>query len=90
MWKVLTGLSVECPKKHVPDVIEVTVNDLSGEMPTHALAVWSSLAKSSNQTPTQVTMYPVHGSILAANAAKLPVLPATAPVGPCWMSRAFV
>ncbi|KAI0032065.1 hypothetical protein K488DRAFT_50698, partial [Vararia minispora EC-137] len=79
--RVLSGLQYELPPHHIPDTLELTINDVSGEMPTHAFAVFPS-----QTTPNErvaVGVWPVHGNIIAVNCAHLPALPETPPAKPC-------
>ncbi|KZV67724.1 hypothetical protein PENSPDRAFT_611012 [Peniophora sp. CONT] len=87
MWRTLTSMSISTVAKQrgLPRAVDLTVNDCSGEIPTHCLAVWPLDRQQGQQDLEKalpVTLYPVHGSVLAINAAHLPVLPAGTPAAP--------
>ncbi|KAH0831260.1 hypothetical protein J3R83DRAFT_13894 [Lanmaoa asiatica] len=73
MLQVLAGVKAE-PVSHVlPKDLAVTVNDLSFDMPTHMLAVYSRHVPAA--TKRRVTLFPIHNIVLATHCANLPILP---------------
>jgi hypothetical protein len=59
---------VDAPRERLPRELEVVVNNISGEAPTHLLAVHSKPA-------TRVSLFPVHALVLAAHCAHVPPFP---------------
>jgi len=58
----------------------VVVNDLSSDMPTHMLAVYSRQVPAA--TKRRVTLFPTHNIILASHCANLPILQSSTPATP--------
>jgi hypothetical protein len=59
----------------LPKELAAVINDLSSDMPTHMLAVYSRHAA----TKHRITLFPI---ILATHCANLPILPASSVVRP--------
>ncbi|KAI0792495.1 hypothetical protein C8Q75DRAFT_804868 [Abortiporus biennis] len=76
--KVLNSVSAFGPST-VPQQMNLTVNDLSADMPTHVLAVYP---RGSPFAPKKVTLYPTHEFVLAVHCAHLPTLPPSHPEAP--------
>ncbi|KAI0050342.1 hypothetical protein FA95DRAFT_1487496 [Auriscalpium vulgare] len=79
MLKVLGGVQASPAKDKLPKELSIIVNDLSAEMPTHMVAVYSRL---SNTTRRRVTLYPIHNVMFATHCANLPALPPSHPTPP--------
>jgi hypothetical protein len=76
MLQVLASLQVTPVKSALPKEIDVVINDLSSDMPTHMFAVYSRLAPGSPPLATRhVILYPIHNIIFASHCANLPQLP---------------
>lgn len=63
-------------ERFAPERMNVTVNDVSAQMPTHLLAIWQkpkATPSSSNRCP--ITLHPTHNIILASHCANLPAFP---------------
>ncbi|KZV99003.1 hypothetical protein EXIGLDRAFT_712565 [Exidia glandulosa HHB12029] len=69
------------PADGLPKELDVVINDLSAEVPTHMLAVWSKEPHPAGQR-RPVGLFPVHDVMLAANCAHLPAFPASIPPPP--------
>ncbi|TFY69599.1 hypothetical protein EVG20_g3079 [Dentipellis fragilis] len=80
MLKVLSSVQAEPARNALPKELPIVVNDLSCDLPTHMMAVWSRLPTSLPKR--KVTLYPVHNMILAAHCANLPALPESHPQPP--------
>lgn len=77
MYKVLGGVKpAPLPSSPaLPQELAIMINDLSSEMPSHMLAVYSAQANdASSNRRNKVTLYPSHNIILAAHCANLPLL----------------
>ncbi|KAH9947782.1 hypothetical protein B0H21DRAFT_691288 [Amylocystis lapponica] len=79
MLKVLRGIRTEPTGSALPPRMDVVVDDLSRDMPTHMLAVWS---RQPTNGATRVTLYPTHHIVLAAHCATLPPLSPSKPASP--------
>jgi hypothetical protein len=75
--QVLTGVHATPVKNTLPKELDVLINDLSCDMPSHMLAVHSRLPQHTSQShsPRQVTLFPIHHIVFAAHCASLPTLP---------------
>ncbi|VDB87181.1 unnamed protein product [Peniophora sp. CBMAI 1063] len=87
MWRTLTSMAVRAAERRqgMPQKVDLVVNNCEGEMPSHCLAIWSldrQLSPPQLDNNINVTLYPVHGSVLAVNAAHLPVLVPGTPAAP--------
>ena len=75
MLKVLAGTRMQAysipPGQALPKEAEVVVTDVSGDMPTHVLAVPSP--SPSNPSRVKVEMFPIHHLIVATHCARLPL-----------------
>lgn len=80
MLRVLAGVKVESTSNHLPKELSVVINDLSSDVPTHMLAVYSRQVPAT--TKRRVTLFPVHNIILATHCANLPVLQKSNPTPP--------
>ena len=80
MLQVLSGDKAETMSNVLPKELSVVVNDLSTDIPTHMLAVYS------RQVPAVikrwVTLFPTHNIILASHCSNLPILQSSAPATP--------
>ena len=56
------------PGERLPRKLDVVINDVSSEAPTHLLAVHT-------KPTTRVSLFPVHAIVLAAHCARLPPFP---------------
>ncbi|KAF9231723.1 hypothetical protein BU15DRAFT_55821, partial [Melanogaster broomeanus] len=73
MLQVLAGVQAEPISNVLPKELSVVVNDLSSDMPTHMLAVYSRQVSAAMKR--RVTLFPIHNIILASHCANLPSLP---------------
>ena len=73
MLQVLVSVKAEPASNVLPTELEVVVNNISSDMPTHMLAVYSRHVPAA--TKRRVTLFPIHNIILAAHCANLPILP---------------
>lgn len=62
---------ITLPRNGLPRTLEVKINDLSAEAPTHVVAVYS-------RPLARVTLHPIHALILIVHCAHLPIFPNTA------------
>lgn len=75
MWKVVQGIAMDnfSTDQFAPEQMTVKANDISAQMPTHLLAVWSKPKTSpspSNRCP--ISLHPTHNIVLASHCASLP------------------
>lgn len=77
MMKVLSSVVASTAANTLPTQIDVTVGDLSHDVPTHMLAVYTPVKDTESKLP--VKLYPVHGVILAAHCANISALPESHP-----------
>ncbi|KIP10792.1 hypothetical protein PHLGIDRAFT_197588 [Phlebiopsis gigantea 11061_1 CR5-6] len=75
MWKVVQGIAVDefSTDQFAPEQMTVKANDVSAQMPTHLLAVWSQPKTSpspSNRCP--ISLHPTHNLVLASHCTNLP------------------
>ncbi|KAN0094560.1 hypothetical protein V8E55_002847 [Tylopilus felleus] len=75
MLKVLAGVKAEPSSNVLPTELDIVVNDLTSDMPTHMLAVYSRHVPA--EAKRRVTLFPIHNIILATHCANLPLLPAS-------------
>lgn len=80
MLQVLSGVKAEPVSNVLPKELSVVINDLSSDMPTHMLAVYSRQVPAT--TKRRVTLFPAHNIILASHCANLPILQSSAPAVP--------
>jgi len=80
MLAVLAATSAAPVAAGLPKEIDVIVRDLTSDLPTHMLAIYSRL--SATETTRKVTLLPIHSIILAAHCANLPPLPPSKPTAP--------
>ncbi|KAF8128587.1 hypothetical protein EV363DRAFT_1297594 [Boletus edulis] len=73
MLQVLAGVKAEPSSNVLPLKLDVVVNDLSSDMPTHMLGVYSRHVPAAAKR--RVTLFPIHNIILATHCANLPILP---------------
>lgn len=80
-YSMLTAITraQPAPSSGMPKEIEVVINDLSAEVPTHVFAVWS---KDRLAGPRQVELFPAHSIVFASTCAHLPAFPASKPTQP--------
>ena len=77
MYKVLGGVKpAPLPSSPaLPQELAIMINDLSSEMPSHMLAVYSAqTSDAASNRRNKVTLYPSHNIMLAAHCANLPPL----------------
>ncbi|KAF8432132.1 hypothetical protein L210DRAFT_3719000 [Boletus edulis BED1] len=72
MLQVLAGVKVEPSSNVLPLKLDV-VNDLSSNMPTHMLGVYSRHVPTAAKC--RVTLFPIHNVFLATHCTNLPILP---------------
>ena len=77
MLQALSGVKAETVSNVPPTVV---VNDLSADVPTHMLAVYSRQVPAA--TKRQVTLFPTHNIILASHYTNLPILQSSTPAMP--------
>ncbi|KAF8488120.1 hypothetical protein JB92DRAFT_2757760 [Gautieria morchelliformis] len=63
------------PRDRLPRELEVVVNDIAADAPTHLFAVYARSA-------TRISIHPVHALVLASHCANLPSLPDSKPTLP--------
>ncbi|KAI0059984.1 hypothetical protein BV25DRAFT_1808084 [Artomyces pyxidatus] len=80
MLQVLSSVTAAPAKDSLPKELSIVVKDISAEMPTHMMAVYSRLP--TQLTRRRVTLYPVHNVMLASHCANLPSLPDSHPIIP--------
>ncbi|KAL4067411.1 hypothetical protein V8B97DRAFT_1975863 [Scleroderma yunnanense] len=80
MLQVLSGVKAEAVSNVLPKELSVDINDLSSDMPTHMLAVYSRQLPAA--TKRRVTLFPAHNIILASHCANLPILQPSTPDAP--------
>ena len=83
MFKVLTGAKIVPPMGALPKEIEVSINDVSSDMPTHVLALYCPLIRPDPNAAVapkrRITLYPIHSTVFAVHCASLPQLPPSHP-----------
>ena len=76
MYAMNSQIKARCPKGVLPRKLEVVVMEpLLPDVPTHIFAICSSVASQKRRA----VLYPVHGLVVAAHCANLPVLPQSQP-----------
>lgn len=80
MLQVLAGVKADPASYVLPKELTAVVNDLSSDMPTHMLAVYSRDVPAT--TRRRVTLFPIHNIILATHCANIPILPKSNVVRP--------
>ncbi|KAF8577824.1 hypothetical protein K439DRAFT_1363803 [Ramaria rubella] len=75
MLAVAATTTANPPRDRLPRELEVVINDLSADAPTHLFAVYSKSA-------SQVALHPAHALVLAAHCSHLPPLPHSKPTQP--------
>lgn len=76
MFAVATNSTVvNAPRNRLPHELEVVVNKISADAPTHLLAVYS-------KPVSRVAIHPAHALVLASHCAHLPSLPHSKPTMP--------
>ena len=75
MLRVLSGVEATPVRNSLPKQLSIMVNDLSSDMPTHMLAVYSRQSSASPNPTRRVTLFPTHNIIMALHCAHLPMLP---------------
>lgn len=56
----------------LPTEIPVVVNDTTGPLPTHMMAIYGPPPQNGSAEKRKITLYPVHNTVLAAYCSKLP------------------
>ena len=72
MLQVLSGVKASTVFNVLPKELSVVVSDLSADMPTHMLMVYSCQVPAA--TKREVMLFPTHNIILASHCANLPIL----------------
>jgi hypothetical protein len=72
MLSLLASVQARPSRNILPKELDILVNDASSQMPTHMFAVYSRQADIGSHR--QVTLFPVHNIIFAAQCANLPKL----------------
>ena len=80
MLQVLSGVKAETVSNMLPKELSVIVNDLSADMPTHMLVVYSRQVPAA--TKCWVMPFLTHNVILASRCANLPILQSSTPAMP--------
>ena len=80
MLQVLSGVKAETIFNVLPKELSVVINDLSADMPTHMLAVYSRQVPTA--TKCQVTLFTMHNIILVSHCMNLPILQSSTPAMP--------
>ena len=80
MLQVLSGVKAEIVSNVLPKELSVVVNDLSANMHTHMLAVYSCQVPAA--TKCWVMLFLTHNIILASHCANLAILQSSAPATP--------
>jgi hypothetical protein len=75
MLRVLSSVEATPVRNSLPKELPIMVNDLSSDMPTHMLAVYSRQSTASPNSTRRVTLFPIHNIIMALHCAHLPTLP---------------
>ena len=75
MFQVLSSVQATPFSNALPKELSVIINDLSADLPTHMLAVYSRQSSHSPNPTRRVTLYPTHNIVMAAHCANLPMLP---------------
>ncbi|KAF8584617.1 hypothetical protein K439DRAFT_1345767 [Ramaria rubella] len=71
MYTTTTKITAQCPGGRLPRELEVVINDISSEAPTHVFATYSAPSVFQKQ---RVTLHPVHALVFASQCAHLPHL----------------
>jgi len=82
MLQVLSSVQASPVKTKLPTEITFIINDLSSDLPTHMLAVYTRQSKISPGPIRQITLFPIHNIIMASHCAHLPMLPPSTPSPP--------
>lgn len=80
MLQVLAGVKAEAAPNVLPKELSVVINDLSSDMPTHMLAVYSRQVPAAAKR--RVKLFPTHNIVLASHCANLPILQQSNPTSP--------
>lgn len=80
MLQVLAGVKAETVSNVLPKELTVVTDDLSSDMPTHMLAVYSRQVPAAAKR--RVKLFPTHNIVLAAHCANLPILQQSNPITP--------
>lgn len=75
MLQVLSSVQATPVSNALPKELSILINDLSADLPTHMLAVYSRQSSHSPNLTRRVTLYPTHNLVMAAHCANLPMLP---------------
>lgn len=75
MLQVLSSVQATPVSNALPKELSIIINDLSADLPTHMLAVYSRQSSYSPNPTRRVTLYPTHNLVMAAHCANLPMLP---------------
>lgn len=73
--QVLSSVEATPVKNSLPKELSIIVNDLSSDLPTHMLAVYSRQSSMSPNPTRRVTLFPTHNIVMASHCAHLPMLP---------------
>jgi hypothetical protein len=73
MLQVLANVQADPIKNVLPKELSILVNDISSDMPSHMLAVYSR--QPSTTSRRRITLFPFHNIVLASHCANLPNLP---------------
>ncbi|KAH7912849.1 hypothetical protein BJ138DRAFT_1171679 [Hygrophoropsis aurantiaca] len=71
MLRVLSGVEAQPVTNKLPRELSVIINDISSDLPTHLLAVYSR----QHGPHRRLTLFPTHNIMLAAHCTNLPALP---------------
>lgn len=82
MLSVAASTVADPPRNRLPRELEVVINDISADAPTHLFAVYSRPA-------SRVVIHPAHALILAVHCTHLPPLPHSKPVTPTFAGGAL-
>ncbi|KAF7969098.1 hypothetical protein HWV62_28356 [Athelia sp. TMB] len=82
MMQVLASVEATPVKNALPMELSIMINDLTCDLPTHMLAVYSRQSSHSPNPTRRVTLFPTHAIVMSLHCANLPALPVSRPREP--------
>ncbi|KZP30816.1 hypothetical protein FIBSPDRAFT_850254 [Athelia psychrophila] len=82
MMQVLASVEATPVKNALPMELSILINDLTCDLPTHMLAVYSRQSSHSPNPTRRVTLFPTHAIVMSLHCANLPSLPKSRPCEP--------